>query len=82
MSHYDNPRLGESRFSEPSLVSDSHPYSLTAPYPLSDFCMIGNRISHRRPILIADHPVGMAYLMDNWTSDRRATKSVGRLDDC
>ena len=43
--------------------------------------MIGDRIGRRRPILIADHQVGMAFLLGNWANDCRATRIVGRLDD-
>ena len=43
--------------------------------------MIGNRIGRWRPILIADHPVGMAFLLGNWATDRRVTRIAGRLDD-
>ena len=47
--------------------------------------MIGVRIGHRRTILIAnsiaDHPVGMAYLLGNWPTDHQATSIAGQLDD-
>ena len=43
--------------------------------------MIGDRIIRRRPYLIANHPVGMAFLLGNWATERWATRIAGRLND-
>ena len=42
------------------------------PYPLGDFGMTN---------FVANLPVGMAYLLGNWATDRRAIAVAGKLGD-
>ena len=51
-------------------VNTEH-HGCKGPYPLGDFGLIRGTIGRRRPIVLSIVlPVGMAYLLGNWATDR------------
>ena len=60
-------------------------YEYKGPYPLGNLCVVGDR--NQPPPAdsmidsIVDHTVGMAYLLGDWVTNKRATRIAGRLDD-